>query len=138
MAEFRFFHPVDVRYADVDAQRHVNNVAFFTYMEQARARYLVHLGLWDGQDFTAIGIIIAEASCAYRAPINFGQAVQVGVRASRLGSKSLTLDYRIEDPQTAAVFATGRTVLVAYNYGAGRSIRLPDTWRESIARFEDL
>ena len=47
MADFRFYHPVEVRYADIDAQRHVNNVVFFTYMETARAAYLRHLGLWD-------------------------------------------------------------------------------------------
>src|SRR3990172_11574677 len=61
MPTFRFSHPIEVRYADLDPQRHVNNATLFSYLEQARARYLARLGLWDGKDFDDIGIIVAEA-----------------------------------------------------------------------------
>jgi hypothetical protein len=33
----------------------------FSYLEQTRARYPQHLGLWDGTDFDNIGIIVAGA-----------------------------------------------------------------------------
>ncbi len=102
MPVFRFYHPIEVRYADIDAQRHVNNVAFFAYMESARARYLQHLGLWDGKDFLKIGIIVAEAACTYKAAIGYGQPLRVGVRTARLGNKSLELHYTIEDADTGA------------------------------------
>ena len=136
MAAFRFFHPVEVRYEDVDAQRHVNNVRFFTYMEQARARYLQALGLWDGHDFDAIGIILVKAGCTYKAPIPFGANLTVGVRCSRIGQKSLDFLYTIKDIDSGQEMASGRTVLVAYDYHRAASVSVPDTWRKALASYD--
>ena len=138
MPEFRFYHPVEVRYADIDAQRHVNNVAFFSYMESARACYMQHLGLWDGKDFLAIGIIVAEATCTYKAPAAYGQPLRVGVRCARLGNKSLEMHYTIEDAATGQQMATGRTIQVAYDYHSNRPIPVPEAWRRTLAGFEKL
>ena len=138
MTDFRFFHPVEVRYADIDAQRHVNNVTYFAYMESARARYLQHLGLWDGRDFLKIGIIVAEASCSYKAAIGYGQSLRVGVRTARLGTKSLELHYSIQDGENGGEMATGRTIQVAYDYLAQQSIPIPAAWRAAITAFDGL
>lgn len=138
MSDFHFFHPIEVRYADIDAQGHVNNVVYFTYMEQARARYLERLGLWDGKDFQAIGIILAEASCTYRAPIRYRQSVEVGVRTTRLGQRSFDLEYVVRDSESGRVMATGRTVGVAYDYRRGETVVIPPAWRQTIEAFEGL
>jgi len=138
MPEFRFYHPIEVRYADIDAQRHVNNAAFFSYMETARSHYLQHIGLWDGKDFTTIGIILAEGTCTYRAPAAFGQLLRVGVRTARLGTKSLEIHHTIEDTDTGQEIAAGKAILVAYNYHSNQTIPLPESWRRVIAAFEKL
>lgn len=138
MSDFHFFHPIEVRYADIDAQGHVNNVVYFTYMEQARACYLERLGLWDGKDFQAIGIILAEASCTYRAPIRYRQSVEVGVRTTRLGQRSFDLEYVVRDSESGRVMATGRTVAVAYDYRRGETVVIPPAWRQTIEAFEGL
>jgi acyl-CoA thioester hydrolase len=135
-APFRFYHPIEVRYGDIDAQGHVNNARTFTYMEQARVRYVQHLGLWDGRDFKTIGIILAEAACTYKAPILLTQRLRVGVRTSRIGTKSIEFSYSIEDSDSGQVMAIGRTVQVAYDYRLGVSIRVPEDWRRIIETFE--
>ncbi len=135
---WRFVHPIEVRYADLDPQRHVNNVAVFSYFETTRAKYLERVGLWDGSDFDSIGIIVAEATCRYLAPIAYGQAIEVAAAITRLGSKSLTMEYVVRDTRSRELLATGRTILVAYDYRQGGSIPIPPTWREAIERFEGL
>lgn len=138
MAAFHFHHPIHIRYKDIDAQRHVNSATYFTYMEQARAHYLQHLGLWDGQDFDRIGVILAEQRCAYERPIMLTQSLQVGVRTVRIGNKSLTMEYRLVDPSSDLTMATGHTTLVAYDYVEGKSIPVPSPWREAIQAFEGV
>jgi acyl-CoA thioester hydrolase len=138
MSEFRYYHPIDVRYADLDPQGHVNNATFLTYLEQARIGYISHLGLWDGSSFLDVGIILADAHLVFRAPILFGQKVRVGVRVMRLGNKSLEMEYRLEDAGDGQELASGSTVLVAYDYRAARTIPIPEGWRQAIAGFEDL
>jgi acyl-CoA thioester hydrolase len=138
MGAFRFFHPVEVRYGDIDPQRHVNNARFFTYMEQARVEYFQHLGLWNGRDFDAVGFILAEQSCSYKAPILLGQPIEVGVRAVRLGEKSFELTYLIRDQETRQELATGRTILVAYDYRRSQSRPIPKAWKRTILAFEGM
>ncbi|HLC06107.1 MAG TPA: thioesterase family protein [Anaerolineales bacterium] len=95
-----------------------------------------HLGLWDGQDFQAIGIILAETGCTYKAPILLNQRLRVGVRTSQIGTKSIEFSYSIEDAESGQVMATGRTVQVTYDYKRGVSIRVPEDWRRMVQAFE--
>ncbi|MCS6994439.1 MAG: acyl-CoA thioesterase [Anaerolineales bacterium] len=138
MPAFHFRHPIEVRYADLDPQGHVNNARFLTYFEQARVQYLVHLGLFSqDQSFLEIGIIVAEATVTFKAPLYFGTQAQVGVRVSRLGNKSMTMEYELTDT-SGKLYATGATVIVTFNYRNHATISIPAAWRHTITRFEQL
>jgi hypothetical protein len=61
--DFRFRRPIEVRFADTDAMRHVNNAKYLTYCESARLRYWTDV---TGQGFSegnvgAESLILAEA-----------------------------------------------------------------------------
>jgi len=135
MPRFRFSHPIEVRYADLDPQRHVNNATIFSYFEQGRAKYLERLGLWSGSDFDDLGVIVAEATATYKAPIAYTDPIAVEVGVTRLGTKSLEIGHVVRAADGREL-ATGRTVLVAYDYRQGVSIPLPETWRVRITEFE--
>ena len=138
MPLYRFYHPIEVRYGDLDPQGHLNNAKYLTYLEQARIHYIKHLGLWDGGSFLKIGIILADAHITFRAAVQFAQPVRVGVRVTRLGNKSLEMEYCMEDAQTGQELATSTTVLVAYDYQTGETIPIPETWRKLIQGYEGL
>lgn len=138
MSEFRFYHPLEVRYGDLDPQGHLNNAKYFTYTEQARIAYWKHLGLWKGGSFLDIGIILAEARMTFKVPILWGQPIQVGVGVIRLGNKSFDVAYTIEDAQTKIEHASGSTVQVAYDYHDSKTIPIPNEWRKTISEFENL
>jgi len=137
MDDFRYWHEVEVRFADLDSLGHVNNATYFTYFETARANYFSALELWDGTDMASLGVIVAHAACDFRRPIGYGQTVRVGVATSRLGRKSFDLTYRIAS-QTGEVLAEGVTIMVHYDYQAGRSTEMPDRWRRTLAEFDGL
>jgi acyl-CoA thioester hydrolase len=135
LSGFRFSTPVVVRYSDVDAQGHVNNARYFTYMEEARLLYVQAIGLWEAsQGFDAIGQIVAEATCTFLKPILLGQTVDVGLRIPRLGNKSLIMEYLLT--VAGEEVATGRTVQVAYDYHTHQSIPIPEDWRKRIEAYE--
>jgi acyl-CoA thioester hydrolase len=138
MTDFHFYHLIEVRYGDLDPQGHVNNAKILTYMEQARVFYLKHLKLWEGGSFLDIGIILADVQLTFRKAIQFGDPVRVGVRITRIGNKSMTSEYRIEDGRDASEFATGTSVLVAYDYHNNRSVPIPEEWRKAILQLEGL
>ena len=136
MAEFRFHLPLEVRYADLDPQWHVNNARYLTFLEQGRMAYLVHLGLWDGQDFNRLGMIVADLHIAYLAPVTLWQKMRLDLRATRIGTKSLAFEYEIVDGISGEVAARAESVMVAYDYEAHASMRVPEDWRQKISAFE--
>lgn len=138
MSAFRFTYPIQVRYGDLDPQWHVNNANFLTFIEQARFAYLVHLGLFDGESFLDLGLIVADVHIAYRAPISVGTDVRVALRVSRIGNKSLTFEYQVEDATGGTLFARAENVMVAYDYRSQTSQPVPDEWRRVISEFEAL
>jgi acyl-CoA thioester hydrolase len=138
MTDFHFYHLIEVRYGDLDPQGHVNNAKFLTYIEQARIFYLKQLKLWEGGSFLNLGIILADVQITFRKAIQFGDPIRVGVRISRIGNKSMTSDYRIEDARDGSIFATGSSVMVAYDYHTNSSVLIPGEWHKAILQFEGL
>jgi len=139
MTEFKFFHPIEIRYGDLDAQGHVNNAKYLTFFEQARLQYLMHLGLFArNQSFMDLGAIVADVHIAFLAPVHYGDQVKVGVRTEKLGNKSMTVEQNIVNIAGGEELAKGEIVLVAFNYREQKTIPVPDDWREKISRFEGL
>lgn len=139
MTQYRFYHPIEVRYGDLDPQGHVNNAKHLTYFEQARIAYLIELGLFTkNQSFMEIGVILADVHITYLVPIYFGQKIKVGVHAVRLGNKSMTWEQNILDAETGKELATGEVVMVTYDYREEKTIIIPDLWRKKIMEYEQL
>ncbi len=139
MSDFHFYHPVEVRYGDLDPQGHVNNAKHLTYFEQARIAYLIELGLFSkDQSFMEIGVILADVHITYLEPVYFGQKIKVGARVSKLGNKSILCEQNIVDADTDKELAKGEVVMVTYDYRAEKTISVPQEWREKIMEFEGL
>ena len=139
MSQFRFYHPVEVRYGDLDPQGHVNNAKHLTYFEQARIAYLMELGLFTkDQSFMEIGVILADVHITYLEPVYFGENVQVGVHIAKFGNKSMTWEQNIVDADTGKEIAKGEIIMVTYDYLERKTIPIPQEWREKISTFERL
>jgi acyl-CoA thioester hydrolase len=137
---YRHLTPIDIRFGDLDAMGHVNNSKYLTYTESARINYFRDLGIWDGIP-RLIGPIMAKVTIEYKIPLDLSDVrVEVYTRVSRLGNKSYTIDHQIirykdERPEVAAYC---EVVVVAFDYQAGKSILVPDSWREKMIAYEPL
>ncbi len=138
MSDFRFYIPIQVRYGDLDPQWHANHTRFLTYIEQARFDYLQHLGLFDGVSFLDLRLIIADIHIAFKAPIKLGQKIRVGTRTAKIGTKSITFEYKIEDEADGTVMADCELVAVAFDYRTHQTVPFPDDWRKKISDFEGV
>jgi acyl-CoA thioester hydrolase len=124
-----FVHRERVRFRDLDALGHVNNAVFLTYIESARVAFLVDLGA--ATSLEDMSIIVARIEIDFRAPVGFGEEVEIAVRASRFGDKSFDLDYELR--VAGQVVAEAKSVLVGYDYEKGQTVAIPDEWRERLA-----
>jgi acyl-CoA thioester hydrolase len=128
--------PIVVRFNDLDAMGHVNNAVYLTYCEMARVGYLRTVGGMGA--FGQLDMILARAEVDYRMPIEFNDRLAVQVRASAIGTRSFTLDYRmlIERDGRRHVACMARTVIVCYDYSAGHSIPVSPALIDSFETFE--
>lgn len=118
-------HRERVRFRDVDSLGHVNNAVFLTYLEEARIGYLLPMGA------DAANMILARVEIDFRAPLRTGDELEIGVRPVNVGSKSFELEYEVRASGTVA--AEAKTVIVSFDYETGRSVEVPQAWREALA-----
>lgn len=116
--------PIQLRWGDLDAQAHVNNVTMLKILEEARVRVL-----WDGDEWTGEGIVtlIARQEIEYLAPMPYtSDPVRVELWISRMGGSSLELSYEILPPagQGEAPYARATGVIVFADAVTGRPTRL--------------
>jgi acyl-CoA thioester hydrolase len=126
---FPHTHRETVRFRDLDAMGHVNNAVYLTYLEQARFTFLDGLGLVEALDRPPM--ILARVELDYRAQIEPGEEVEIGVRTSRVGTKNFELEYRCE--ASGRHVADARTVLVAYDYERQEPVPVSEAWRRALA-----
>lgn len=135
-----FNHQCDltVRFADLDALAHVNHAKYLTYMEQARIAYAADVWGWDGQ-MQNLNMIVARIEVDYLAPLLLQDKVAVWTRISRLGTKSFDFLYvltKLTNPAPEVV-ATGKSLMVMYDYATGQTIPVNPAWRTASLAFEE-
>ena len=135
-AEFRFSHPIAVRFNDFDLLGHVNNAVYLTFCEAARFAYLTAVG-GDIQQ-SDLNLILAHISIDYRRPVGWGETVRIDVRTVAVGTKSFTMEYLILGTTGAdlVIAAEARSVQVAYDYTAGRSAPVLPAFVAALEAFE--
>jgi len=121
---------IRVRFRDLDAMGHLNNAVYLTYMEQARAEYYMRVS--NARTLGGIDFIIASARCEYKSPVAFNETVVVRVVPTRIGESSFTLRYELRVKEDGRLAAEGESVLVAYDYKAGKSKPIPPEIRRAL------
>ena len=135
-SNYTYYHPITVRFADLDSQGHVNNAVYLTYLESARLGYYEQAGIWRRETGVNTGMVVAHIDIDYLAPIFFGQDIRVGLRLARLGHKSFSLAFLIESVPGGVSLASGTSVMVPFDSEREESIPIPPEWRQKILEFE--
>jgi len=132
LEDFRYRYDFRVVFRDVDYYRHVNNAVYITYMETARIDYC---GVAFGKPLGSVqNVIMASQRFDYEKQAQYDDRLVMGVRTSRIGTKSLDFTYELWRGEER--IGIGLSTLVAFDYEANRSIAVPEEWRRRIAAYE--
>lgn len=127
--------PLDIRFSDMDAMNHVNNAKFFTYFEEGR-KHLFFKYL-KSEARPTFDFILAKSTCEYKIPLLLEDRAVIELWSGEIGTKSFVIKYSIhEEGNPERVFATGESVLVSYDYKAGRSTPIDDEMRAILTAFQ--
>jgi acyl-CoA thioester hydrolase len=126
-------HRERVRFGDLDAMRHLNNVVFLRYFETARIAFIREL--LPAHDPTnpeadVTGVIFAECHINYRSPVHFDEEVEVRCSIGEVRRSAFQVAFVMRVGERVA--AEGYGWLVAFDYATQRSRTLPDGLREAL------
>lgn len=129
---------VPLRWSDMDAYGHVNNVQFLRLLEDAR---VIGFNEWFGQDRTMLdtGVLVARHEIEYLAPLTFRHApILVDMWTTKIGGAGFDLAYEVRDPADVgdALYARAETTLVAYDFSRSAPRRLAADERDELRRHE--
>ncbi|MDO5682884.1 MAG: thioesterase family protein [Propionibacteriaceae bacterium] len=125
-------YPLQVRWGDLDAYRHANNVKYFTYVQEARVALIRGLAVHRPEGAPLPRWMVVRQDMEYAVQLDFRrEPYLISTAVQRIGDSSLTLAAEITDPETGTLHASSRTVIV-HTTDDGAT-RLPDWMREAIA-----
>ena len=129
-------YPVTVRFSDLDIYRHVNNVVYFEYFQEARIALFGKLRE-ALREFPRINVVVAQTDLEYVAPITArAEPYDCWSVVTRMGNKSMVIESEIVDASGATprggVLAKSRVVLVFFDATTQQSVTPPPGYREAI------
>jgi acyl-CoA thioester hydrolase len=118
---------IAIRWGDMDAMGHVNNTVYFRYMEQARISWFDKL-VPEAEAWKSTGIVIANATCNFKRPLNYPGTVEVNVLLGAPGGSSVPTFYELKID--GEIYADGAATVVFIDMRKQKPIRIPQAIRE--------
>ena len=123
---------IAIRWGDMDAMGHVNNVSYFRYLETARIEWLNSAGF--APDPSGEGFVIINAFCNFLIQLEYPGEIVAKTYAANLGRSSFDSFTTMERAdQPGVISAAGGATIVWVNFPQQKSMPFPDRLRELIA-----
>ncbi|GAA2487403.1 acyl-CoA thioesterase [Terrabacter carboxydivorans] len=132
---------VSLRWSDMDAYAHINNVQFLRLLEDARV--IAFRDWFEGGgagDKTLLdeGVLVSRHEIEYRRPLGFRHApVEIQMWVSRIGGAGFDVAYIVTDPDGVGegerpVYAVAETELALYDFASESPRRMRPDERTSV------
>jgi acyl-CoA thioester hydrolase len=125
-----------MRWGDMDAYGHVNNVVYLSYLEEARVDLLFTLGSEVGVRALSDGVLVARHEIEYKRPLIYHpRGVDIDLWVGEIKAASFEIRYEVHDDQV--LFASAASLLVPFDLQAERPRRLAAEERAFLERYAD-
>lgn len=131
--------PIEVVWGEMDAAQHVNNVAYFRYLETARVHYLWDINFIIDTYAGKLGPILAYIDCKYKAPLTFPDTVLVGVKINMksFDEYSFIMEQEIYSTKLKRIVAESKSKIVVYDYSKLKKTAIPEDVKKAIEDHEN-
>ncbi|WP_435742419.1 acyl-CoA thioesterase [Nocardioides sp. SYSU DS0663] len=124
-------YEVQVRFSDVDVFRHVNNVKYFEYFQEARILYFARLWRDAPLEIPRPTLVVAHKQVEYKVPlVHRTEPYEAWSWISRVGTTSFDVQSDLCDGET--VLARATTTIVVFDPETQRATRPLPVFREAL------
>jgi acyl-CoA thioester hydrolase len=131
----RFVHETEirVRFNETDANKHVSQVSYVIYFEQARTDFIDTLATdtfeWWSPNYS---LVLARQSISYLAPAFFHQTLKVYTGVTSIGQASLNLYHLIIEKDHGTLIANQDSTVVLWDQNTQKSRAWPQGFRDAV------
>lgn len=121
-----------IRWGDMDAFQHLNNAAYFRFLEEARIHWLNSLGVLINKEIKT-GPLVIKAECTFLKPVVYPASLVISTVVDNIGRSSIETKHRIHvNSDIDAIYAEAQVKLVWVDYEKGKSIAIPENVRSKL------
>lgn len=135
MQHFPVKLPLRIDWSEMDLFGHVNNVAYFKYVQASRVNYWEVSGLDELFRTQRVGPILLSASCQFIKPLHYPGDICAEARIEFVKNTSFGIHHRILNQQ-GEVAAEAHDVIVTFDFGRNEKVPVPAEFRATAERIE--
>ena len=125
---------IQIRWADLDAFKHINNAAYLVFMQEARADFTWFSRIEKGEEPMLADMVVARVEVDYKSPIHqSGTMLDVEIYIEKISNSSFVMVYEMS--QGGTLRAVGKTVQVGVDMETEKARRLRDYEREYLSQY---
>lgn len=116
-----------VRWGEMDALAHINNVEYLRYFEESRLEWMLRHGMHLNN--RSEGMILLKTSTTYKKPVTYPAQVVVDLYAGRVGNTSFDLLNTLTVEGESEPACEAEFVIVWFDYVNNKPKTVPDFLR---------
>ncbi|MEN9736329.1 MAG: hypothetical protein RL129_1039 [Actinomycetota bacterium] len=125
---------LQIRWADLDAFKHINNAAYLVFMQEARADFTWFSRIAKGEEPMLADMVVARAEVDFLSPIHqTGTMMDVEIHIEKVSNSSFVMVYEMS--QGGTLRARGKTVQVGVDMETEKARRLHDHERDFLSQY---
>lgn len=122
-------------WSEMDLFGHINNVAYFKYIQASRVHYWELTGVAASFAQTRVGLILLSTNCQFISPLHYPGSIIVEARMEFIKNTSFGIHHRILSP-AGQVAAEAHDVIVNYDFNLNQKTPVSTLFRQAVEEIE--
>ena len=135
MTSFPIKLPLRLDWSEMDIFGHINNVAYFKYVQSSRVNCWEVSGLASSFSVTKIGPILLSTTCQFMKPLFYPGNIVIAARIEFIKNTSFGIHHHILN-ELGQVAAEAHDVIVMYDFAKNEKVPVSDEFRNFVTKMK--
>ncbi len=135
LSEFPYSYKITLRWGEMDAAGHINNVSYLRWTETVRVEFFKELGINTQFAGDTTGLILAWQDIKYIFPMLYPDEAHITMQVLEINEDHFISEQRIFSKKLERIIAISKTKTTSYNYHALKKVPLTLEMKEKLRKF---
>ncbi|MBA3662578.1 MAG: acyl-CoA thioesterase [Bacteroidetes bacterium] len=126
---------IKLDWSEMDLFGHINNVAYFKFIQAARVNYCELVGINTSNPDEKLSFAVAATNCQFKKPLYYPGEIEVKTKIAWIKNSSLQMEHIILN-QDLEICAEATDVIVLFDYAVNAKVTVPAEVRARIEAIE--